>query len=143
VRNSDGRRTYGEGASGTGVWDRHMVQPVMGCGAVGHDATSDERATRPAMGRRAVEHSAVANERAMGEWARIMSGHAALGPADKHKGDRGGWTDKHEGVGDFVFFCLGPLLGSRVRTGVTDIRSSWIISVILTCLINDVTILNE
>jgi hypothetical protein len=85
-----------------------VVRPVMGRGAVGHGAASDERATRPAMGRRAVEHSAVANERAMGEWARIMSGHAALGPADKHKGDRGGWTDKHEGVGDFVFFLFGP-----------------------------------
>ena len=41
--------------------------------------------------------------------------------------------EKHDGVG-ILFFVWGPLLGSRVRTGVTDGRTSWMSKSLVLCL---------
>ena len=43
VRDGDRRRTDGEGASGTCVWDGHAARPAMGRGAVGDGTTADKR----------------------------------------------------------------------------------------------------
>jgi hypothetical protein len=94
-------RTDDEGASSTGVWDERVAQPAMGLKAVGAWRGNPQVCDRG----RSPDNEQPCYFVARRSW---------------------GWVHKHKGVG-ILFFVWGPLLGSRVRTGVTDGRQSWII----------------